>query len=280
MSLSDFNGANLPYSYAALGVVIGFLLYAMRWMGTGGTTVLERGAGLAADPYLIAFLRGGDREVVRVAALSLFDRGLLTVTGVTPGQAPGEDMDLLTEQDVPRERARRPIEQTILRTTASRTSPYTLIWESELKASQYFDQALVDKGLLRGGLEKMIHRFLAVLAIGAFLGIGVVNLKTEDDWGLRTKTLMALAVLFLPFCVDARITPRGRKAIADLRTLFEPLERCASSLAPGGDPNDLALTAAVFGLKVIPVRAYPLAPLLKQISGRSSLPSSRDSDDD
>src|SRR5262249_45943574 len=31
------------------------------------------------DPYLIAFLRGGEREALRVVTLSLMDRGLLTL---------------------------------------------------------------------------------------------------------------------------------------------------------------------------------------------------------
>ncbi len=36
-----------------------------------------------ADPYLIAYLRGGKNEALRVATVSLIDRGMLTVSGKT-----------------------------------------------------------------------------------------------------------------------------------------------------------------------------------------------------
>src|SRR5437588_12837497 len=36
-----------------------------------------------ADPYLIAYLRGGENETLRVAIVSLIDRGLLVANGTT-----------------------------------------------------------------------------------------------------------------------------------------------------------------------------------------------------
>src|SRR5260370_11644260 len=36
-----------------------------------------------SDPYLIAYLRGGRQEALRVATVSLIDRGLLKVSGST-----------------------------------------------------------------------------------------------------------------------------------------------------------------------------------------------------
>jgi hypothetical protein len=34
-----------------------------------------------SDPYLIAYLRGGKNEVLRIATVTLIDRGYLTVLG-------------------------------------------------------------------------------------------------------------------------------------------------------------------------------------------------------
>src|SRR5262245_43064172 len=58
-----------------------------------------------SDPYLIAYLRGGKNEALRVATISLIDRGLLKVEETTLSAAHGAVDDLV----------RRPIEKALLR---------------------------------------------------------------------------------------------------------------------------------------------------------------------
>src|SRR4051812_23260093 len=65
------------YALFATAVIAGFM-YARRRGETGPPPT----AG-ATDPLLLACLRGGPTEVIRVATLGLIDRALLTVSGRT-----------------------------------------------------------------------------------------------------------------------------------------------------------------------------------------------------
>lgn len=57
-----------------------------------------------SDPYLIAYLRGAEPETLRVAAVSLIDRGLLVATGTQLQAAEKASPDAV----------RRPIEKELL----------------------------------------------------------------------------------------------------------------------------------------------------------------------
>jgi uncharacterized protein (TIGR04222 family) len=73
----DLRGPEFLVFYLVLGawVLLGLYL-ARRW----GQATDPPQVNLT-DPYLIAFLRGGKNEVLRVATVSLIDRGLLEVSG-------------------------------------------------------------------------------------------------------------------------------------------------------------------------------------------------------
>src|SRR5262249_60825982 len=65
------------YALFAIAVIAGFIYGRRR--GESGSAPLAA----ATDPFLLACLRGGPAEVIRVATLGLIDRGLLTVSGRT-----------------------------------------------------------------------------------------------------------------------------------------------------------------------------------------------------
>ncbi len=75
----------------------------------------ESGKPPLDDPYLVAYLRGGEGEAVRVAALSLFDRGLLTFksSGSSSLFSAGENRLELTDARAI-ETVKRPIEKRVL----------------------------------------------------------------------------------------------------------------------------------------------------------------------
>lgn len=82
------------------GAVIGALIYWRRYVESSKTPKID-----LSDPYLIANLRGGEAEVLRVATVSLIDRGLLVAEGTTLKRA----------ENAPPESARRPVEQALLK---------------------------------------------------------------------------------------------------------------------------------------------------------------------
>src|SRR5687767_10233174 len=71
----DLRGPEFLIFYAGLGAVVAVVIAALRRLAdpaTPGTVALT-------DYLKIAYLRGGPREALRVAALSLMDRGLVEV---------------------------------------------------------------------------------------------------------------------------------------------------------------------------------------------------------
>src|ERR1700730_12334744 len=90
MSPFDLRGPQFLVFYLILGTLVVTLLFMLRRLiDPAGTVKVDM-----SDPYLIAFLRGGKDEVVRVATISLVHRKLLqvsdTLVSVTsPGVADG-----------------------------------------------------------------------------------------------------------------------------------------------------------------------------------------------
>jgi uncharacterized protein (TIGR04222 family) len=62
-----------------------------------------------ADPYLVAYLRGGQEETLRVALVSLIDRGLLIADGTRISRA----------DNVTPEAVRKPLDRALLQTFAT-----------------------------------------------------------------------------------------------------------------------------------------------------------------
>jgi hypothetical protein len=96
----DFRGPEFLGFYAITAIVVLGLLYVARAAREGGPAPrVDTG-----DPYLIAYLRGGANEALRVATIALVDRGLLVADAAT-GQ--------VTARARP-DAARRPIERAVL----------------------------------------------------------------------------------------------------------------------------------------------------------------------
>src|SRR5262245_21324428 len=73
----DLSGPDFLIFYGLLGtLVLGALFVSGRLSESGAVPRLDY-----SDPYLLAYLRGGEREVIRIAAISLADRGLLKIEG-------------------------------------------------------------------------------------------------------------------------------------------------------------------------------------------------------
>src|SRR6476661_6771597 len=99
----DLPGPAFLVFYAALGVCVAIALRNFRRRREEGRPVRIE----TSDPYLIAYLRGGKNEAVRVAAVSLVDRGLLKEEGT-------DRLVAASKNDT----VRRPIEKAILRVYA------------------------------------------------------------------------------------------------------------------------------------------------------------------
>ena len=77
MNPFDLPGPQFLAFYTALGVGVTLLLHLLRWAAESGKPLKVN----FSDPYLIAYLRGGENEALRVATVSLIDRGLFKMQG-------------------------------------------------------------------------------------------------------------------------------------------------------------------------------------------------------
>ena len=70
----ELTGPNFLIFYTLLGTLVLALMYLLRRLSESGAVPRVD----YSDPYLIAYLRGGELETMRVAAVSLIDRGFLS----------------------------------------------------------------------------------------------------------------------------------------------------------------------------------------------------------
>lgn len=78
-----------------------------------------------SDPYLIAYLRGGKNEALRVATVSLIDRGFFEV----------KDTEIVTKKKTDVELVKRPIEKKLLEKFRTKKEASSIFDDPSLEAS-------------------------------------------------------------------------------------------------------------------------------------------------
>jgi len=225
------------------------------------------------DPYLIAYLRGGSLESVRVATVSLFDRRLLKVEGDTKPNA-----ILVTAGEHDEDLVRRPLEKAILHHFADPGATATSIFGDDERidlATDAYDATLVEAGLLPSVAVDRVRAARIMVAIGLMWAVAGIKILVALGRGrTNIEFLVAIAVIA---AVAAFLTGRthrtalGDRMVADLRELFRGLSDRAGSLRAGGATSEASLLAGVFGLRALPPAQFAFARrLYPRASGGSS----------
>jgi len=198
------------------------------------------------DPYLIAFLRGGPNEAIRVAAASLTDRGLLHADAA----AGTLSVTRITG-------ALRPIERALTKAFASPRQAAHLFTDRDVRAAcRPYEERLTRAGLLPDASQRRARRMrlvvaLALLGIVAMAKIAVALAAGRTNVGVLV-VLTALVGFLAWRLTYTRRTPRGDVLLLDLRRLFARLRTRAVTPGPGRGTADIALLTAVFGVKALP----------------------------
>lgn len=203
------------------------------------------------DPYLIAHLRGGDEEAIKIATISLADRGLLVFEG-----------DKIKRKYGDRELAQREIEHAVLKACARPVEGNDVLTDAGAKrACEGYKKSLVDAGLLAGPAT-YAQRLIGVGAAAVLL-LGTATYKVQlalSQGRHNVGFLIALALIFtvILFAVwRVRRTGAGDAAVADMKQLFKRLKDRAGNLKSGGQTNELAMLLGVFGLSAVSASAFP-----------------------
>jgi len=244
MSPFDLRGPEFLLFYLILGaIVLAALAFSRRLSEPSGTVKAD-----LSDPYLIACLRGGKNELLRVSTISLIHRGLLQVKGSIVGTASSHTSDSV----------RNPLERELLAHFERPNEAASVFSEFgfAVRAKEY-EHSLETLGLLPNQWVRANRlRFLA-LALFVLWGVAITKIVVAVSRGrTNIEFLIVLAILFgyVAFRLAPRVTLRGEAMLDDLRLLFSGLRSRSSATLTA---NDVALLAAVFGVAAIPLVVFP-----------------------
>lgn len=262
----DLRGPEFLAFYALTAIVVLGLLYVARAAGEGGSAPRID----TADPYLIAYLRGGANEALRIATVALLDRGLL---------AAGESSGQVTARAKP-DAVRRPIERALLEHFADPHLANTIFSHPALRAAcDDYERTLTRLGLLPDAERRSARRRLLGVALLVLVGLSVAKIvvalgRGRSNVGFLIMLTIIVAVIAVKLASPRR-TARGGALLADLRRLFTRLRDRAAHITPGGATADAALLAAVFGIAALPVPAFAyVRTLYPRAAGSGSTSSS------
>ena len=236
----DLHGpAFLVYYTAIASVIVGLLLLWQRLRESADTS----GAALT-DPYLVAYLRGGEQEPVRVAVAALIDRGLLeseqTWLSATPRAAEA--------------RVEVPLEKSLLAYFAE--APGRLRGAMEQPAIRRelgrLERTLLERGLIPTADQHWARAGAMAVAGGLLWTITALQIANRDPrYGIGFLFILTVGFTALAaYLTFRRRTAGGDRALADVRELLEGSRAAhAGTLGIGPVP---ALVLAAFGLSLLP----------------------------
>jgi uncharacterized protein (TIGR04222 family) len=257
----DLPGRDFLVVYTLVALVTLVLLYVVRAAGESGAPPrIDTG-----DPYLIAYLRGGKNEALRIATIALIDRGLLQA-------------DAATRTVVAHARFTKPaprIERALMQHFEQAHLATTVFGNDQLAAAcGDYERRLAGLGLLPDQARKAARRRLLMAALLVLVGFSAAKIVVALARG-RSNVLFLIVLTIVASVVATaiatpRLTARGQNLLADLRRLFRRLRERAPRLAPGGTSADAALLAAVFGIAALPTAFASARALYPKAASRSS----------
>lgn len=241
MNPFDLRGPEFLAFYFAFSLVVILTIVILRRVAESGDTPKIE----LDDPYLIAYLRGGESEALRVAVISLVDRGLLLMNDQIIRRA-----DHVTENT-----AKNQIEYEVLNRLGAPTKATSVLKDERLKAAfQPYRDKLERAGLVPDAATRaarLKRLLLALLALGVVGGIKIqIGLSLERPIGfLVFMMIVAMIVAFVSSF--PRLTARGKATLEDITNLYSELKTRANSFSPGSATAELAMLVAVFGVEAL-----------------------------
>jgi uncharacterized protein (TIGR04222 family) len=260
MSVFELRGPEFLVFYAVLSAAVLALTAALRRF-VDGSGVAQSPSSLVSDPYLVAQLRGGAPETLRVALLSLVDRDLIEESGGT----------FRTRDGVQAAHGHRPIERELLthyRNGGDGPSVLSLVKHCEPFEERLRSLQLIPDASIRARRLLVFVPMLLILG-----GVAAKKVSIGLSRGRPVTFLLILGVISVGLLYKVampRRTRAGENLLADIRRLFGGLKERAATIRRGGSTSELALLAAVFGLTAVPLTVFPQRALLYPQASSSS----------
>jgi uncharacterized protein (TIGR04222 family) len=277
MNLFDLRGPEFLVFYFTLSIFVLIAAWLVQRLLEAGRPGDEAawGRGVAKDPYQVACLRGGPDELIRVAIVSLMERGLLAADG---------DELRATVQDAA-DHARRPLDKAILTKCAASARAPSLFTDEVIGGEAAMVAAtLEEKGLLLNQRIRALRAATVIVAVGLLWLVAGIKIAVALARG-RHNILFLILMAAVAAVVGMLLTKRRRTALGDrtlayLRETFAGLGSRRDSLQMNGKTGEIAFLAAAFGMAALPaaltlvLKPLDLRPPKPQHSGWGSCGSS------
>ena len=250
----DLPGPQFLTFYAVFAsVVIVAFYFGRRFLESGPLPSVD-----LTDPLLFACLRGGPKEVVRVATVGLIDRGLLKVSGRTVTRSAEAKSGIvhrrLEQQVLIHFEHGGEIDSIFNRSAAERVAAED--YESQLTRLRL----VPDAGVLKMRVRLLVATLVALLGVGGIKLI--IALAAGRSNVMFLIVLMAVAVAVAAIIGDPYRTVLGDSYLSGLRSMFQGLRDRASAIRPGSGSREVLWLTALFGVAVLPTSAFPFVPQL------------------
>ncbi len=249
MNPFDLSGIIFLVFYLVFGIAVVWGVF--KWIDKS-----ETGDGPPAqnmtDPYLIAYLRSGENEALRVATVALLDRGLLIAKGEKLQTKSGNTVGVV----------QRPIEKAILKFYVKEGEGHEIFKNAAAKnACDSYAKVLKDQRMLASA-STYAKRFSPVaVALGVLLAITWTKISIAFSQGHHNVGFLIMLTFLFGIVIvilwRRRRTALGDDMMNDLKSLFSRLKDRSKTLRPGGQTNEAALLAAVFGISVLSASEFP-----------------------
>lgn len=248
-SILDFQGPEFLVLYFMVGA--GVLLYSRARLRARELEDAVPRIDLK-DALGIAYLRGGAREVLRVATFSLVDRGLLVFDGRT----------LCTKPRIASTLVRRPLEKALIERFLVPGRPSAMFTDARLRsACDEYAEALRAHTLI--ATQEIYAARRPIFLLGLLVLVGLAGTKIVVAWNRGHHNVGFLSILALFFLVALYHmyrrprTARGDEALANLKVLLAGRKSQSKFLQAGGANDDAILLAAVYGFGALPANSFP-----------------------
>jgi len=255
----------LFYFCFSLAVIIAIVVLRRR-AESGDAPRIDLG-----DPYLIAYLRGGEDEALRLAVISLVDRGALAMDGKFIRRA-----DHVTSGMV-----KYPIEYEALKkfgATGEEASVFeaaSVLADDSLKSAlQLYRDKLERAGLMPDANVRRDRRMRLLLALMALGVVGVIKIQIGLSLGKPVALLVVMMIAAMAIAAVfsfPRLTALGKATLEDITNLYSGLRTRINSFSPGGGSAELAMFAAVFGVAALAGTQFAYAEDLFRRTTSSSI---------
>ena len=255
MNPFDLPGPQFLALYAMLGIVVVGALYYFKQQAEAG----EPGRLPVSDPYVIAYLRGGAAEAVRLGVAVLVDRKLLAI---------GRGDTVSLREGVTPMHGSNDLERAILEQCTTEQHPRDLAVSHRLQevARRSYEPMLRQMNLLAGPEVRGAPGANVAIAIVVLVVVAAIKLAIGLSRNRPVSFLVISAVVFVVLTMvvtRGRRTVRGDRMLGDLTSLFDALRERAGELRPYTSTSELALLMAVFGFNAVPEMAFPFAACLQ-----------------